>query len=257
MDSNNYNVLDFLLFSKKKYIILFSGLKFSPIEQIVTELEKDFNAIVLNYLHLELDNNLDVLNTRVNDLLKKQEKPIQPLFIIGKSFSTDKLKIFPDYHFNISLSKNDILELDPAKRSDLPELYLKSLQTNRINKYINIKKKYDLNEIVNNIFNLIIDDIEKKVYGDKYNKLSYKFYKENSNESNDSIDEPSNEPSKLVFDPKSVSPSEKQKIITENAEKEIQDAIDETEDSISIEKSDDELDEDDIFKDEVRIFGSR
>jgi hypothetical protein len=254
--NSNTNVLDFLLSTKKKYIILFSGLNFSPIENIVTEIAKDFNAIILNYLHLNLDDNLDVLNIRVNDLLQKQKNPIQPIFIMSKSFQTDKLKIFPDYHINISLSKTDILTLDPAKRTELPELYTKSLQTNRINKYINIKKDYNLNEILDNIFNLIIDDIEKKVYGDKYNILSYKFYKENSNKNID-IDSNSNEPSKLVFNPKSLSPTEQQKIITENAEKEIQDAIDDTEDSISVEKSSDELDEDDILKDEVRIFGSK
>jgi hypothetical protein len=254
--NSNTNVLDFLLSTKKKYIILFSGLNFSPVEKIVTEIAKDFNAIILNYLHLTLDDNLDVLNTRVNELLKKQEILKQPIFIICKSFQTDKLKIFYDYHINISLSKNDILELDPAKRSDLPELYIKSLQTNRINKYINIKKDFNLDYVLNNIFNLIIDDIEKKVYGDKYNKLSSKFYKENSNQNIDT-DSNSNEPSKLVFDPKSLSPAEQQKIITENAKKEIQNAIDDSEDSISIENSDDELDEDDILQDEVKLFGSR
>jgi hypothetical protein len=59
---NNYSVLDILLLQKKKYIVLFSGLEFSPIGQIVTELAKDFNAIVLNFMHLDFNNDLSVIN---------------------------------------------------------------------------------------------------------------------------------------------------------------------------------------------------
>lgn len=248
MTSNNQNVLDILLLNKKKYIVLFSGLEFSPIEKIVTDLSKDFNAIILNYLHLNLDDSLDPLNTRVNDLLNKNEKMIQPIFIIAKSFPSDKLKIYPDIHINISLHKFAILNLDPAKRADLPDLYAKSIQTNRVNRYINLKKDYELNEVINEVFYLIIDDIEKKVYGDKYNTLSHKFFSQSKQ--NDYSEQ--NNKSKLVFDPKSITPAEKQKIALEKAETEIQNSIDDSEDSVSAEK---ELDneEEDVLSDEIRL----
>ena len=249
MTSNNQNILDILLFNKKKYIVLFSGLEFSPVEKIVTDLSKDFNAIILNYLHLNLDDSLDPLNTRVNDLLNKNEKMVQPIFIIAKTFPSDKLKIYPDIHFNISLHKFAILNLDPAKRADLPDLYAKSIQTNRVNRYINLKKDYELNEVINEVFHLIIDDIEKKVYGDKYNTLSHKFFSQSKE--NDYSEQ--NNKSKLVFDPKSITPTEKQQIALEKAETEIQDSIDDSEDSVSAEK---ELDneEEDVLSDEIRLF---
>jgi hypothetical protein len=252
MTSNNYNILDIQLLNKKKYIILFSGLEFSPIEKIVNDLAKDFNAIVLNYLHLGIDENINLepLNTRVNDLISKNKNSPQPFFIIAKSFPSNKLKIPVDLHINISLNKFAIINLDPAKRPDLPDLYIKSLQSNHINKYINLKKDYNLEDIINDIFNLIIDDIEKKVYGDKYNKLSHKFYTDDSN-TDSSIK------SKLVFDPNSITQNEKKEIATKNAELEIQNSIDESENSNSYEKEIDDLDEDDILQNEVRLFGSR
>ena len=252
MTSNNQNVLDILLLNKKKYIVLFSGLEFSPVEKIVTDLSKDFNAIILNYLHLNLNDSLDPLNTRVNDLINKNENMTQPIFIIAKSFPSDKLKIYPDIHINISLHKFAILNLDPAKRPDLPDLYAKSIQTNRVNRYINLKKDYELNDIINEVFYLIIDDIEKKVYGDKYESLSHKFF---SQSKQNNYSEQPYQPSKLVFDPKSITPAEKQKIALEKAEIDIQDSIDDTEDSISAEKDIDKEEEDDILNDEVRILG--
>ena len=253
MTSNNQNILDILLFNKKKYIVLFSGLEFSPVEKIVTDLSKDFNAIVLNYLHLNLDDSLDPLNTRVNDLLHKNEKMTQSIFIIAKTFPSDKLKIYSDIHFNISLHKFAILNLDPAKRADLPDLYAKSIQTNRVSRYINLKKDYELNDVVNEIFYLIIDDIEKKVYGDKYNTLSHKFFNSDNNNSSNNNSEQNNK-SKLVFDPKSITPAEKQKIALEKAEIEIQDSIDDSEDSLSTEKDLDSEEEDDLLNNEIRLF---
>jgi hypothetical protein len=255
MTSNNYNILDIQLLNKKKYIVLFSGLEFSPIEKIVNDLGKDFNAIVLNYLHLGIDENIDLepLNTRVNDLITKNKNSPQPFFIISKSFPSNKLKIPVDLHINISLNKFAIINLDPGKRADLPDLYVKSLQSNHINKYINFKKDYILDEIINDIFNLIIDDIEKKVYGEKYDKLSHKFYNNNSNSSNKEL----SNSSKLVFDPKSITQSEKKEIATKNAELEIRNSIDESEESNSYEKEIDDLDEDDILEKEVRLFGSK
>ena len=240
----SFNILDIQLLNKKKYIVLFSGLEFSPIENIVNELSKDFNAIILNFLHLELDDSLDVINNRINDLLNKKS---QAIFIIAKTFPSNKIKIPIDLHINISLNKNFILNLDPLKRENLPDLYIKSLKENRINKYINLKKDYDLNEIIDEIFYFIIDDLEKKIYGDKYNILSHKFYNNTSSEKSEN--------SKLVFNPKSLSRDEKNKIATENAEKEIQDSIDNDEDDNTLDTDLEDLD--DILENEVRIFGSR
>ena len=238
-----YNVLDVLLMKKKKYIVLFSGLDFSPVEQITYDLAKDFGAIVLNFIHLSLTDSLVNVNTRVNDLLSKSSSDPKPFFIIGKTFPSDKLKISVDLHLNLSLHPIAIQKLDPLKRPELPQIYTDSIKTNRVSRYINLKKEYDISEIENEIFTLIIDDIEKKVYGDQYEKLS---------SNNKSGSEQSQ--SKLSFNPDVPTIQEKKALATTQAEEEIRDSIDSAEDSISAEK--DSSDED-FLSDEVRFLGSQ
>jgi hypothetical protein len=246
-----YNVLDVLLIKKKKYIVLFSGLDFSPVEQVANDLAKDFGAIVLNFIHLGLTDSLDPINNRVNDLLAKKESSPKPLFIIGKTFPSDKLKIPVDLHFNLSLHPIAIQKLDPLKRPELAQTYTDSIKTNRVSRYINLKKDIVIPEVEDEIFGLIIDDIEKKVYGDDYSTLGSKAGKQSQVQSQTQV----KESSKLSFDPNVPSPQEVKAQTTAKAEEEIRDAIDETEDSISAEK---ELDSsDDILTDEVRVLGSQ
>jgi len=246
-----YNVLDVLLMKKKKYIVLFSGLDFSPVEQITNDLAKDFGAIVLNFIHLSLTDSLDNVNTRVNDLLSKSSSDPKPFFIIGKTFPSDKLKISVDLHLNLSLHPIAIQKLDPLKRPELPQIYTDSIKTNRISRYINLKKEYDISEIENEIFTLIIDDIEKKVYGDQYEKLS----SNNKSDSDQTESKPSvQSQSKLSFNPNVPTIQEKKALATTQAEEEIRDSIDSAEDSISAEK--DSSDED-FLSDEVRFLGSQ
>ncbi len=250
-NTSEYNVLDVLLMRKKKYIVLFSGLDFSPVEQIANDLSKDFNSTVLNFIHLGLEDSLDPVNTRVNDLINKSNKP---LFIIGKTFPSSKLKIPVDLHIHISLHQIAILKLDPLKRQDLPAKYVESIKTNRVNKYINLQKEYSLDKIEDEIFNIIVDDIEKKVYGDQYESLGSK----SSTSTNSS--QPTNptkptQSSQLVFNPNVPTVKELKEQATKKAEEEIQDSIDNAEDSISAEKEL-ESSSDDFLSDEVRVLGS-
>jgi hypothetical protein len=248
-----YNILDVLLMKKKKYIVLFSGLDFSPVEQITNDLAKDFDATVLNFIHLGLTDSLDPINTRVDDLLSKSSSDIKPYFIIGKTFPSDKLKIPVDLHLNLSLHPIAIKKLDPLKRPELPQIYTDSIKTNRVTRYINLKKEYNISEIENEIFTLIIDDIEKKIYGDKYEKLSSKNNYSLDTKQTQTRDKPS-ESSKLSFNPNVPSIQEKKALATTQSEEEIKDSIDSAEDSISAEK--DSSDED-FLSDEIRILGSR
>lgn len=244
-NTSEHNVLDVLLMRKKKYIVLFSGLDFSPVEQIANDLAKDFNSIVLNFIHLGLDDSLDPINSRVSDLLNKSPKP---LFVIGKTFPSSKLKIPVDLHIHISLHQIAILKLDPLKRQDLPTKYLESIKTNRVNKYINLQKEYSVPLVEDEIFTLIIDDIEKKVYGDQYETLGSK----------SSSPKPTNstQPSQLAFNPNVPTIKELKEQATKKAEEEVQDSIDSGEDSISAEKEL-ESSSDDFLSDEVRVLGSR
>ena len=251
-NTSEYNVLDVLLMRKKKYIVLFSGLDFSPVEQIVNDLSKDFNSTVLNFIHLGLDDSLDPINTRVNDLLNKLGNSPKALFIIGKSFPSSKLKIPVDLHIHISLHQIAILKLDPLKRQDLPTKYIESIKTNRVNKYINLQKEYSIGKIEDDVFNVIVDDIEKKVYGDQYETLGSKSSNPNLNTTDKAKPV---EASKLVFDPNVPSIKEQKEQVTKNAEEEIKESIDSAEDSISAEKDLDSS-SNDFLSDEVRVLGS-
>lgn len=247
-----YNILEILLLKKKKYIVLFSGLNLlipelecSLVEKIVKELYNDFNAIFLYYLDfkyfdLSFNDNLIVINERVKKLL--DEKKEQVLFIMAQSFPTDKLKFMVDYHIHISLSQNLLNKLD--KTPNLYEKYQIEIKKNRINKYINLKNDYKLDEIINNVFNFIIDDIEKKVYGDQYDKLNHNVYKESDK---------SEQSSKLVFNPNAISSEEKRENEKKLIETEIQDQIDEDEINVSDEE---EEDMEDVINEEIRLFGS-
>lgn len=248
-NTSEHNVLDVLLMKKKKYIVLFSGLDFSPVEQIANDLSKDFNSTVLNFIHLGLDDSLDPINSRVNDLLNKTNKP---LFIIGKTFPSSKLKIPVDLHIHISLHQIAILKLDPLKRQDLPAKYVESIKTNRVNKYINLQKEYLLDKIEDEIFSIIIEDIEKKVYGDQYESLSSKSSNKSQNTPNQTKPTQS---SQLTFNPNVPSIKELKEEVTKKAEEEIQESIDSGEDSISAEKEL-ETSSDDFLSDEVRVLGS-
>jgi hypothetical protein len=247
--TSEYNVLDVLLMRKKKYIILFSGLDFSPVEQIVNDLSKDFNSTVLNFIHLGLEDSLDPVNNRVNDLINKSN-PTKALFIIGKTFPSSKLKIPVDLHIHISLHQIAILKLDPLKRQDLPTKYVESIKTNRVNKYINLQKDYSIDKIEDEIFSIIVDDIEKKVYGDQYETLGSK-----SSNTQTKPAEVKPTSSQLSFDPNVPSIKELKEEVTKKAEDEIKDSIDSAEDSLSAEK---ELDDssDDFLSEEVRVLGS-
>lgn len=248
--SKEYSVLDIILIQKKKYIVLLSGLPFSPIEKIASELEKDFNATTLNFLHLDFNDDLSVINNRVSTLLQKSEP--QPIFILAKSFPSSILKLPVDLHLNISLNKTLTMELDPSKTENLYEQYQEIIKTNRVNRYINIKKDYDLNEIILNIFNFIIDDIEKKVYGDKYDNLSSKAKTNtDSNEPYKIVQKPNS--SKLVSDPNALSYQDKK----DNALKTTIDDINSDIDTDYLDELVDKSDDDDVLSDELLKLGSR
>jgi hypothetical protein len=236
------NIIDAILMQKKVYNIIISGLAAELITNISKILESDFNAIVLNYNHLELDDNLTVVNDRVNDILLKKKDEPQIIIIIGKLFVAKKIKFQVDYHIHLSINKTLFLELYPDKTSEYYDNYADVLKTNYVNKYMNVKKESDINEIINNIFDLIIENIEKILYGDKFNALSHKFYNpENQNHSEKQNDE---EVLRLVSNETVFNENLKEKNdrLLQNAETELSDAMQDIDDEIDILKSDDDID---------------
>lgn len=164
-----YNILDHHL-KNNNYILLLSGLESSPIHTVAKELCIAFNGIVLDFMHLT---DMAPLNDRINDIKN------QFIVVKSKSFPKDEIKFRVDLHYNVSIKTQD-------------KEYLDSLKTNYINKYFNFKADTDIDITIDTMFNLIIDDLEKKVYKKDYDTLNHKVFT-------------GEKASRLVSDPKSKS----------------------------------------------------
>lgn len=166
-----YSILDAYLL-ENSYIVLFSGLATSPIDNVVKELNLSFDGIVLDYMHLDMESDLTVINERVTKLIKEKK---QVFFIKGKSFNSKKIKIPINLHIHINEQQVGDVELSSKYRQLLKE-------TNYIHKKFNFNTDTDINKNIDDIFNYIVDDIEKKLYKDNYERLSHKYYTETNTE---------------------------------------------------------------------------
>jgi len=226
-----YSILDAHLLSNN-YIVLLSGLDCSPISTVTKELCIAFNGTVLDYMHLPFNSDLKVVNDRVHDLLKQKK---QILFIKAKSFDKKYIKIPVDIHINISISDKQINDLSISTQ------YKEVIKENYIHKYFNFKHDANIDEYIDNIFTYIIDDIEKKLYKDKYQTLSHKFYVEGQG----SIDKPESAyNSTLMYDKNSLTADDWNNKAITMADNELKEDLDDS-------ATDEDLD--DMLNESVRI----
>lgn len=218
---NTYSIMDIYL-KTNNVIILLSGLDMSPLNQVTKELCEAFNGIVLDYTHLDLDSDLKVINDRVIDLTKNSGNV---LFIKGKSFDKQHIKFRVDLHLNISINNKMIND------DILSSKYKTKLTSNYINKYYNYKEETDINDYIDNIFLHIIDDIEKKLYKDKYSKLNHKVYVEGQEQETEIESEYVAQPSKLMSNPEALSLEQKNDIAIKEMEEEFDESSPDTSDS--------------------------
>lgn len=158
------NIIDVLL-KTNNYIIVISGLEASPINQVTEELALVFQeyVVVLDYMHLPLNDTSNIISDRLKDLTKDKKRIIM---IKCKTFR-QQIKLPPrslSVHINISINDKTI------NNPELSTEYKEALKTNRINKYFNYKQDTILDEYVTQLFYYIIDMAEKHVYGDKYDE---------------------------------------------------------------------------------------
>ena len=113
------------------------------------------------------------LNKEIN------RKATRGLIVYGLIFEKDKLQFKPNYH--ISLSGPRGLIDDDSKY----EIYTQSTKNCIINKFKNIKDLDYHDQIYEDIFNLCIDMIMKRVYGDRYEEVQKEYAKLNSEEKYD------------------------------------------------------------------------
>jgi adenylate kinase family enzyme len=197
-------VIEAYLNKYKQLIILVSGFSGSGKGVLSKSLAKDFKIKYMNLNDyykdnwdkeseaIEIDDHKIVdwdtpesINwERFNEDIEKNKKT--GVIVSGFSFPQNKLALKPDFHIHLKITKDDLLqnrkdyvnEREDSKVSELDDElsrrilnkisyphYMKSLEDSFINKFINIKSgREELKQGYNNMFDYLIENIEKKIY---------------------------------------------------------------------------------------------
>jgi len=148
------NVIEKFIEKYKKCIILLSGFEKLHLEEYAKLLAENFNFELIKFDYPDFE----LLNNQVS-------KSSTGLVIYGLTFPSDQLKFKANYH--ISLAGNRTLIDDDSKFN----IYQENVKKNIVNKFKNIKDIEYRDDIYLDIFNLIIDMIEKKVYQERYEEV--------------------------------------------------------------------------------------
>ena len=143
------------------------------------------------------DINFAKLNEDVKFILNRNKKDNMPkgIFVVSYTFPPEKIDIPVDFHVNINVNPTLLtsITVELMKNKNVTRLdvdthlsYLsKSWKTNKINKFVTYNQNYAENQEVpyGIIFDSIIDNIMKKVYGEKYEEIKSGIVKPVSHES--------------------------------------------------------------------------
>lgn len=162
------NIVDALLESNR-YIVMISGLDKSPIRKVSEDLLKSFNkygnyALELDFMHLPIGDTSGKIDERLKDCIENK------IYLV-KSQTSPKIET-SDHIVYINVSLNDKLIGD----KELMQKYKSILERNNPNKFFNYRPELDYDEFIDKIFMYLIDDIERKVYGNLYSKLNHKVF---------------------------------------------------------------------------------
>jgi hypothetical protein len=152
------NVVEKFLEKFNKCIILLSGFEKLNLSEYAKNLADNlsFDLIKFDYP------NYDLLNSIV-------DKSNNGIVIYGLTFENDQLKFKPNIHISLSGSKMLIDD------EEIFKIYNENIKKNIINKFKNIKNiEYD-NNTYDDIFNLVIDMILRRLYGNKYDEMQKKY----------------------------------------------------------------------------------
>jgi hypothetical protein len=152
------NVVEKFLEKFNKCIILLSGFEKLNLSEYAKNLADNlsFDLIKFDYP------NYDLLNSIV-------DKSNNGIVIYGLTFENDQLKFKPNIHISLSGSKMLIDD------EEIFKIYNENIKKNIINKFKNIKNiEYD-NDTYDDIFNLVIDMILRRLYGNKYDEMQKKY----------------------------------------------------------------------------------
>lgn len=181
-----YNIYEALLYKNKKFILAFSYTPgFNP-SNIIEDISKTFNLKVIKLECSDISNcNYDKLNNDVQKLLDENDFKLKSsyergyygigILIHGFNFFPDKLNFKINLQLHFALSKSMYL-LNSSNTVEQYDNFKKYLDTNKINKYYNIKSEPTL-EFNDSVFNKIINYIEFKVYNKEDQQLYTTAYK--------------------------------------------------------------------------------
>ena len=153
------NVVEKFLEKFNQCIILLSGFEQLQLSEYAKNLADNFNFNIVKFNYP----NYNILN---DEVIKKSSKGV---IVYGLTFEKDKLNFKTNYHISLSSHKSIINDDEKYK------IYTEHVKDNFINKFKNVKTiEYD-NNTYDDIFNLCIDMIMRRVYGDRYEEAQKKY----------------------------------------------------------------------------------
>lgn len=179
------NILQAYVIQKGKFVVVFSSPDENLLKKVVQNLAEDFGALFLNlFPYLKDMENID--NRTISSFFNVDSNVI---FVIGPAFPTYYIKALRfNYHININLNNTLIEERNVNK--DMLKIYEQyssikySFKQNKknnevrssISKTLNLSKFKNTTLLEDEIFNILIEYIEKKLDSGKYveKKLSMK-----------------------------------------------------------------------------------
>jgi hypothetical protein len=178
-----HNIYEAFLYKYKKYIVALSYTPGLDVNNIITDLQETFNLTIIKLdgdelLTSDAKFDYDSLNNKVDKLLTENDFKLKTnldgyygkgILIHGLFFPPNKLTFRIDLQIHISLTVTQFLKsnLDKGYTIDNYNNFKTLLETNKINKYFNVRNEIN-NELNDSIYNKIIDWLEYKIYGPNY-----------------------------------------------------------------------------------------
>jgi len=179
------NVVEKYLEKFNQGIILLSGFEQLHLSEYAKNLAENLNFELIKFNYPDYES----LNKEVKEKAKKG------VVIYGLSFLKDSIDFKPLTHISLSGPKG--LVNDDEKY----QIYTDNIKNSFINKFKNIKDLEYHDQIYEDIFNLIIDLIMKRVYGDRYEEVQKKYLEMTEKERYDTPKKDSDEEDKDIDDP--------------------------------------------------------
>lgn len=178
---SNRSIYDAYLYKFHNFVVIISYTPGSYIKNIIKDINEPFQFNIVKLKVKNKEYQYDILNDKIEKLMAQNEtyyntnKPelIRGILIYGHTFPINKIKFNIDFHIHISLSQEVYLSINPDKTFEQYTKYKTITKDNYINKYFNVKKEITI-ELNDDIYNIIIDFIEFKVYEKQYEKFTSK-----------------------------------------------------------------------------------